>query len=178
MSAPPLHAGRERKRRPGASTSSVDPAPALHYPSPVSRKRSAGPSRPGHAQIRRAYRLLNRSLEDFYQANYEHAIQRCAEALDQLLPGGPDPSASPEERGRRFLQTFAAVLPAREADEIARVFTFFQSRVARFRLPRGRPLPERDWWRFVRISREEADQVLRATRLTLNAIEEARSPRE
>lgn len=149
----------------------------IHYPSPVSGENSAGPARPGKTKIKRAYSLLNRSLEDFYEANYEHAIQRCGEALDTLLPEGSDPAASPEERGRRFLKVFSAVIPAREAENIAGVFTFFQSRIARFQHPRGKPLPERDWWRFIRISREEADQVLRSTRLALTAIEkDASSP--
>jgi len=137
----------------------------------VSGETSAGPARPRKIQIERAYRLLNRSLEDFYEANYEHAIERCGEALAHLLPEGPDPAVSPEETGRRFLKFYSALLPVREAEDIAGVFTFFQSRMARFRHKRGTPLPERDWWKFIRVSREEADRVVRATRLALSTIE-------
>lgn len=145
--------------------------PIFHYPAPVNGETSAGPARPRKIQIERAYRLLNRSLEDFYEANYEHAIERCGEALAYLLPEGPDPAVSPEETGRRFLKFYSALLPVQAAEDIAGVFTFFQSRTARFRHKKGTPLPERDWWKFIRVSREEADRVVRATRLALSTIE-------
>jgi len=145
--------------------------PIFHYPATVNGETSAGPARPRKIQIERAYRLLNRSLEDFYEADYEHAIERCGEALAHLLPQGPDPAVSPEETGRRFLKFYSDLLPVREAEDIAGVFTFFQSRMARFRYERGTPLPERDWWKFIRVSREEADRVVRATRLALSTIE-------
>jgi hypothetical protein len=137
----------------------------------VSGETSAGPVRPRKIQLERAYRLLNKALEDFYGQKYERAIELCGEALEHLLPGGPDPSASPELRSDRFLKTYVAVLPVREAEGIADVFSFFQSRKARFRFRQGAPLPDRDWWQFIRISREEAEEVLQVTRLALASVE-------
>jgi hypothetical protein len=121
--------------------------------------------------MERAYRLLNRALADFYERKYERVIELCGEALEHLLPGGPDPSSSPELRSDRFLKAYSAVLPVREAEGIADVFTFFQSRQARFRFRQGAPLPDRDWWQFIRISREEAEEVLQVTRLALGSVE-------
>ena len=69
----------------------------FQYPFSVSGERPAGPVRPRKADLERAYRLLNRALADFYEANYEHAIERCGEALARLLPGDPNPAVSPEE---------------------------------------------------------------------------------
>jgi len=137
----------------------------------VNSETSAGFTRPRKIQLERAFRLLNRSLEYFYERKYEQTIELCGEALDHLLPDAPDPAASPEERSDRFLGAYSAVLPVLEAEGVAGVFTFFQSRRARFRFRHGAPLPDRDWWQFIRVSREEAEEVLRVTRLALNAIE-------
>ncbi len=137
----------------------------------MSGETSAGPARPRKIQLEKAYRLLNKALEDFYEQKYERAIELCGEALEHLLPGGPNPLSSPELRSDHFLKMYSAVLPVREAEGIADVFTFFQSRKARFRVRRGSPLPDRDWWQFIRVSREEAEGVLQVTRLALGSVE-------
>lgn len=121
--------------------------------------------------MERAFRLLNRALEAFYQKRYEQAVELCGDALGHLLPDGTPPETSPEEQGELFLRTYADSLPAMEAEGIAGVFTFFQSRRSRFRFRRGAPLPQRDWWQFIRIQRDEAEEVVRFTRLALNALE-------
>lgn len=119
-----------------------------------------------------AFKLLNRALESFYQKRYERAVELCGEALGRLLPDGTPPETSPEEKGELFLRTYASLLPVGEAGGIAGVFTFFQSRQSRFRFRRGAPLPQRDWWQFLRIQREEAEEVVRFTRLALNTLEQ------
>ena len=67
-------------------------------------------------------------------------------------------------------------MPLLEAERIAAVFTFFVRRKARFRYERGRPLPRREWWDFLQISREDASEVLNATRLALEAIQRGAAP--
>ncbi len=136
---------------------------------------------PGYAGSRRvplerAFRLLNKSLEAFYEKRYEQAVEMCGEALTHLLPDRVGPLASPEEKSDLFLQVYSSILPVTEAEGIADVFTFFQSRKARFHFRRGKPLPDRDWWQFIQIGREEANEVIRATRLALNCIESAPAP--
>jgi len=126
--------------------------------------------------LERAFRLFNKSLEAFYEKRYEQAVEMCGEALTHLLPDRVGPTASPEEKSDLFLQVYSSILPVTEAESIADVFTFFQSRKARFHFRRGKPLPDRDWWQFIKIGREEADEVIRATRLALNCIESAPPP--
>lgn len=126
--------------------------------------------------LERAFRLLNKSLEAFYEKRYEQAVEMCGEALAHLLPDRADPLASPEEKSDLFLQVYSSIIPVTEAEGIADVFTFFQSRKARFHFRRGKPLPDRDWWQFIKIGREEANEVIRATRLALNCIESASPP--
>ena len=130
--------------------------------------------RPGKVQFERAFRLLNKSFECFYEKKYETTVELCAESLGHLLPDCSSPPGSPlspEEIGELFLKTYSSILPVSEADGIASVFTFFQSRKARFHFRQGKPLPDRDWWQFIRIGQEEAEEVVSATRLTLNTIE-------
>lgn len=123
-------------------------------------------------QLERAFRLLNKSLETFYEKRYERAVELCAEALEHLLPGNSGPPASPEQKSDLFLRTFSAVLPVTEADGIASVFTFFQNRRSRFSYRQGGPLPDRDWWQFIRIGRDEAEEIIQTTRRTVNAIQD------
>ena len=122
--------------------------------------------------LERAFRLLNRSLETFYEKRYELAVELCGESLANLLPEGTGPEASPEEKGDIFLKTYAGLLPVREAENVVGVFTFFQARKSRFRFRQGAPLPDRDWWQFIRIQREEAEEVIQITRQTLNIVKD------
>ena len=126
---------------------------------------------PQKIQLERAFRLLNRSYETFYEKRYERAVELCGEALGHLLPHEGERPSSPEEKGDLFLKTYRSVLPVQEAEAIAGVFTFFQSRKARFRFRRGEPLPDRNWWQFIRLGRDETEEVIQATRLALNTIE-------
>ncbi len=137
---------------------------------------AAGPGRPSRLQFERAYKLLNRSLETFYQKRYEQAVELCAEALEKLLPAGTPPETSPEQKGELFLRVYADALPAHDAEGITGVFTFFQSRRTRFQFRRGAPLPQRDWWQFIRVQREEAEGVIHCTRQALTCLEHARRP--
>ncbi len=119
---------------------------------------------------------MNRARDAFYERRYEEAVERCQETLEALLPTAADvpaPSAptTPDELSNRFLEAYAGLLPLVEAERIAAVFTFFVRRKALFRYERGRPLPRREWWAFLQISREEASEVLTATRLALEAIQ-------
>ena len=84
--------------------------------------------------------------------------------------------ATPDDQAVRFLERYAGLLPLLEAERIAAVFTFFVRRKARFRYERGRPLPRREWWDFLQISREDASEVLTATRLALEAVQRGTPP--
>ena len=141
-------------------------------------ERSSETKRLRRVQLERAFRLFNKAMENFYEKRYERAVAMCGEALAYLLPEGSEDFSSPEEKSDRFLAAYSSVLPVREAEGIAGVFTFFQSRKARFHFRQGKPLPDRDWWQFIRIGREEAEEVLGATRLALNTIEGLASPGE
>ena len=128
------------------------------------------------AALLRAARLMTKARDAFYERRYEECIERCQETLGALLPPlparGPDaPPPTPEEQADRFLGQHAGLLPLLEAERIAGVFTFFVRRKARFGYERGRPLPRRDWWEFLQISREEASEVLAATRRALEAVQ-------
>lgn len=130
---------------------------------------------PEKAALSRAVRLMNKARDAFYERRYEEAVERCQETLEALLPapGAPAaqvPAPTPDEQAVLFLERYAGVLPLLEAERIAAVFTFFVRRKARFRYDRGRPLPRREWWDFLQISREDASEVLTATRLALEAV--------
>lgn len=128
---------------------------------------------PRRIQLERAFKLLNRSLETFYEKRYERAVEICGESLEHLLPREEERPLSPEEKGDLFLKTYRSVLPVQEAEAIAGVFTFFQSRKARFHFRRGEPLPDRNWWQFIQIGREEAEEVIQSSRLALNTIKDS-----
>jgi hypothetical protein len=135
----------------------------------------SGGAPPGKTALMRATRLMTRARDAFYERRYEEAVERCQEALVALLPnpaGQPQPPAppTPDELAERFLGTYAGLLPVVEAERIAAVFTFFVRRKARFRYDRGRPLPRREWWEFLQIAREDASEVLAATRLAIEAV--------
>jgi hypothetical protein len=137
-----------------------------------------GDARPDGVRLTRAARLLNRARDAFYERRYEEAIESCQETLAALLPQPTDRPAgeappSPDDQADLFLGAFAGSLPLLEADRIAAVFTFFVRRKARFRYERGRPLPRREWWEFLQISREEASEVLTTTRHALEALRRA-----
>jgi hypothetical protein len=141
----------------------------------------AGDAPPGRLRLSRAARLMIRARDAFYERRYEEAVERCQETLAALLPGAAEPSPgdpppTPEEQADRFLAAYAAILPLCEAERIAGVFTFFVRRKARFHYERGRPLPRREWWEFLQISREEAAEVLTATRLALEAVQRGGAP--
>jgi hypothetical protein len=119
---------------------------------------------------------MTRARDAFYERRYEEAVERCQETLTALLPSHADAppqtaQPTPDELADRFLGIYAGLLPLVEAERIAAVFTFFVRRKARFRYERGRPLPRREWWEFLQISREEASEVLAATRLALEAVQ-------
>lgn len=116
---------------------------------------------------------MTKARDAFYERRYEECIERCQETLGALLPPQPPEAgpAAPEAQADRFLATFADLLPLLEAERIAGVFTFFVRRKARFGFERGRPLPRRDWWEFLQISREEASEVLAAARRALEAVQ-------
>ena len=131
--------------------------------------------RPEKPVLARAARLMNKARDAFYDRRYEESVERCQETLGALLPvveaGSPQTAPpTPDDLAVRFLQRYAGLLPLLEAERIAAVFTFFVRRKARFRFDRGRPLPRREWWDFLQISREDASEVLNATRLALEAI--------
>lgn len=120
-----------------------------------------------------AARKIARARDAFYDRRYEETVERCQEALEALLPEAEAAAAPPppQELADRFLGAYAGVLPLVQAERIADVFTFFVRRKARFRYERGRPLPRREWWEFLQITREEASEVLTATRLALEALQ-------
>lgn len=135
-----------------------------------------GAAPPGRQRLSRAARLMIRARDAFYERRYEEAVERCQETLAALLPEEPErapggPPTTPEEQADRFLGAYAGILPLFEAERIAGVFSFFVRRKARFHYERGRPLPRRDWWEFLQISREEAAEVLTATRLAFEAVQ-------
>lgn len=124
---------------------------------------------------------MNKARDAFYDRRYEEAVERCQEALESLLPSPADESprlaaTAPDDLAVRFLERFAGLLPLLEAERIAAVFTFFVRRKARFRYEKGRPLPRREWWDFLQISREDAAEVLAATRLALESIQRGTPP--
>ena len=134
------------------------------------------PARPEKSGLARATRLMNKARDAFYDRRFEESVERCQETLEALLPtveGGPPPAAppTPDDLAVRFLERYAGLLPLLDAERIAAVFTFFVRRKARFRYERGRPPPRREWWDFLQISREDASEVLTATRLALEAIQ-------
>ena len=119
---------------------------------------------------------MNKARDAFYDRRYEESVERCQETLEALLPVAaevPPPAAAPtpDDLANRFLEKYASLLPLLEAERIAAVFTFFVRRKSRFRYERGRPLPRREWWDFLQISREDASEVLTATRLALEAVQ-------
>jgi hypothetical protein len=135
-----------------------------------------GHASPSRAMLTRSARLMTRARDAFYERRYEESVERCQETLGALLP--PDASAAPDaapptpdELADRFLGAYARLLPLLEAERIAGVFTFFVRRKARFSYERGRPLPRREWYEFLSVSREEAAEVLGATRLALEAVQ-------
>jgi hypothetical protein len=139
---------------------------------------SHGQVRPGKTALSQAARRMARARDAFYDRRYEETVERCQETLTALLPPAADPPLpdappTPQELADRFLGSYAGLLPLLEAERIAGVFTFFVRRKARFGYQRGRPLPRRDWWEFLQISREEAAEVLAATRLALEAVQRA-----
>jgi len=139
------------------------------------------PARPEKPMLSRAVRLLNKARDAFYERRYEEAVERCQETLEALLPAAGDAPPqtappTPDDLAVRFLEKYAGLLPLLEAERIAAVFTFFVRRKARFRYERGRPLPRREWWDFLQISREDASEVLTATRLALEAVQRGTKP--
>jgi hypothetical protein len=142
---------------------------------------SSDNERPEKLVLSRAARLMNKARDAFYDRRYEESVERCQETLEALLPvaeTGPSqtPPPTPDDLANRFLERYAGLLPLLEAGRIAAVFTFFVRRKARFRYERGRPLPRREWWDFLQISREDASEVLNATRLALEAIQRGTTP--
>jgi hypothetical protein len=143
---------------------------------------NSGGEYPDRAALARAARLMTKARDAFYERRYEDCIERCQETLGALLPPEPPagveaPPPTPEELADRFLGAYARLLPLVEAERIAGVFTFFVRRKARFGYERGRPLPRRDWWEFLQISREEASEVLAAARRALEAVQRGGLPR-
>jgi len=143
---------------------------------------NSGGDHPDRAALARAARLMTKARDAFYERRYEECIERCQETLGALLPPEPPagletPPPTPEEQADRFLGAYAGLLPLVEAERIAGVFTFFVRRKARFGYERGRPLPRRDWWEFLQISREEASEVLAAARHALEAVQRGGFPR-
>lgn len=141
-----------------------------------SPKMIPGQTRPDASALTRSARLLGRARDAFYDRRYEEAIERCQETLTALLPDDcaevtASPPPTPDELADRFLGSFASLLPLVEAERIAAVFTFFVRRKAQFSYQRGRPLPRREWYEFLQISRQEASEVLAATRLALETIQ-------
>lgn len=167
-------AGDPGKRLRGRSRVSLTQAPA---PGIVRfTEMNPGEARPDTPALTRAARMMTRARDAFYDRRYEEAIERCQETLTALLPddcGAPAAAAppTPDELADRFLGVYAGLLPLVEAERIAAVFTFFVRRKARFSYQRGRPLPRREWWEFLQITREEAAEILNATRLTLETVQ-------
>lgn len=122
---------------------------------------------------------MNKARDAFYDHRYEESVELCQETLQALLPVSaavsPEPP-TPDDLAVHFLTRYAGVLPLMEAERIAGVFTFFVRRKARFRYERGRPLPRREWWDFLQLSRADASEALTATRLALEAIQRGTPP--
>jgi hypothetical protein len=132
-------------------------------------------AQPDKTALSHAARRIAKARDAFYERRYEETVERCQETLAALLPEAPDAlpaphPPTPEDLADRFLAAFAGLLPLVEAERVAGVFTFFVRRKARFSYARGRPLPRREWWEFLQISREEASEVLAATRVALDAV--------
>lgn len=133
-------------------------------------------TRPDTAALARSARLMARARDAFYERRYEESIERCQETLMALLPeagaqAAQSPPPTPDELADHFLGAYADLLPLVEAERIAAVFTFFVRRKARFSYQRGRPLPRREWYEFLQISRQEASEILNATRLAHETIQ-------
>jgi len=131
--------------------------------------------------LTRAARLMNKARDAFYDRRYEESVERCQETLEALLPAAEESHThaappTPDELAVRFFARFAGSLPILEAERVAAVFTFFVRRKARFRYERGQPLPRREWYEFLQISREDASEVLTATRLALEAAQRDANP--
>jgi hypothetical protein len=140
-----------------------------------------GTVRPDATALARAARLMTRARDAFYDRRYEEAVERCQETLCALLPEPahaetPGATPTPQEQADCFLAAFAGYLPLLEAEKIADVFTFFVRRKEKFVYQRGRPLPRRDWYEFLQITREEASEVLTASRHALEAIQRGGPP--
>jgi hypothetical protein len=125
---------------------------------------------PGPSLLVRPQRLLGRAREAYLERRHQEAVERCREALEALLPAPGAEIGDGEERGGLFLATWSEHLPAVEAARITAVFTYFERRREQFRFERGRPLPAREWWRMIGVSREDASEALTATRIAIEAI--------
>lgn len=141
----------------------------------MSRSGKGGKKVP-RVRLPRSFGLQNKALEAFYERRYDRAVELCQEALSSPIPGDPDRHRTPEEEGALFLKTYSSSLPAQEAERIFKVFTFFQNRRARFQFDRGKPLPHREWWQLLHVTRDEADEILTITRLALEAIKKGPPP--
>jgi hypothetical protein len=124
---------------------------------------------------------MNKARDAFYDRRYEESVERCQETLEALLPAAADRQApagppTPDDLAGRFFDHYAGALPILEAERVAAVFTFFVRRKARFSYERGRPLPRREWYEFLQVSREDASEVLTATRLALEAVQRGAPP--
>jgi hypothetical protein len=129
------------------------------------------PASPPHAApLRRATRLLAKARDAFYEKRYAEAVERCQEALAALLPEAAGPAPTPEQQADLFLASWSAHLPVMEAGRVAAVFTFFLRRKEQFRYERGRPLPRREWWEMLTVTREESGEMLTATRTAIDAV--------
>jgi HEPN domain-containing protein len=120
--------------------------------------------------LARALRQLTRARDAFYEKQYAETVERCQEVLALFLPAPDAVPPTPEEQGDLFLRTWGAHIPLLEAERIAGVFTFFVRRKAQFRYERGRPLPRKEWWQLLQITREEAAEVLGASQRAVEAV--------
>jgi len=121
---------------------------------------------------------MTKARDAFYERRYEECIERCQETLVALLPplpaGGPDaPPRRPKSRRNRFLgRPRGPACRCSRPKRIAGVFTFFVRRKARFGYERGPAAsPAATGGSFLQISREEAAEVLAATRRALEAVQ-------
>ena len=120
--------------------------------------------------LARALRDLSRARDAFYEKRYAETVERCQETLALFLPAGEAAAPTPEEQGDLFLRTWGAHIPLLEAERIAGIFTFFVRRKAQFRYERGRPLPRKEWWQLLQITKEEAAEVLGASQRAVEAV--------
>jgi hypothetical protein len=120
--------------------------------------------------MRRPQRLLTKARDAFFEKRYAETVERCQEALAALLPERAGPPPTPEQQTDLFFAAWSSCLPVMEVARIADVFTFFVRRKAQFHYQRGQPLPRREWWELITITREEAAEALAATRAALEAV--------